>query len=648
MKIPGRDNPTSPLDQTTSVEEPSPKDSPTSAPSKKTLIEPDPVGAVPSIRPSEALVRQKSIAQQSIVAVRAQNPSSSKFGPEGPVSPQSQEGMAATAMVRTQLPRSPYGVTGAASNYKPLRVDVDKLGITHVRLQRRLGEVALFGEHVTAQIHPNGQVTFTGTPKAALDPLTPLEITPQKTPDQVLSTAQQTAHAHYGCTDKAHHAPPELVVVRDPSAEGGLRLAYHIRIADFQVQHEGQTEEPVTPHVIVDATSGDVIHHWNQLHRRHRKHGHTHEKHHHHIAAPSMSEPTEEVDGPQSPERDDFSSFIGAVQLQTTQTDKGFELKTPTGSVETRDANEADPNFAAGRFDIGKPFIDADDTWGGAEATTRIQTAVETHYASTTFVSFLKEVFGMKSIDNQGMKLNALTNIGRNYNNAFWFNDLIHIGHGDGRVFDRLSTIDIIGHELTHGITEKSANLIYDDQSGGLNESYSDVVGTLFEWWHTSQEGAREAGMPPFDWKLGEDTFTPTGSDEDALRFMDDPLADGRSLDHFSQYEDSVDVHFSSGIQNNAFYLAVEGGTHRLGGQVTGLKSVFGDDFTKAMDAAGQIWMRALLFYLRPASTFADARKATIQSAQDLFPNNQGVAQTLAEAWTAVGVDSQPPPQSIA
>ncbi|MEO1337453.1 MAG: M4 family metallopeptidase, partial [Myxococcota bacterium] len=306
-----------------------------------------------------------------------------------------------------------------------------------------------------------------------------------------------------------------------------------------------------------------------------------------------------EFDGPQAsptpvpiptpgpdPVRDDFSEFIGNVDLDTTEVNGGFVLRTEDGRVETRDARGQNDQTIAGRFDLTTPFFDNDDTWGGANAPKATKAAVETHHAATTFLDFLDGQFGLDSLDNRGMKIEAIANVGVDYNNAFWFDDTIHIGNGDDRVFSRLSTIDIVGHELAHGVTQKSADLIYAEQSGGLNESYSDIIGTAFEWWQTKQPGAEENGTLPFDWRVGEDSFTPGNGTGDALRYMNDPTRDGVSLDHASQYDpgnppftEATEVHRSSGIQNNAFYLAVEGGTHRLGGEVDGLRSVFDGDF---------------------------------------------------------------------
>ena len=695
----------------------------------------------------------------SAIAVRArlgQAAGPRGTGGSGPIDFDSAAGKSALQKVRAALPRSPTAVGGASSHYEPLRATVDDLGMTHIRLQRHMGGIPIFGEHVNAQIRPGGRVSFSGTPTEALAPQAPVfhDIEP------VAATAVQAARTmmqdEYSITDSASMQAATPVYWRHRRSDGtsSLRRAFHVQMADFSVSPVAAgRERPVLANCVVDAFSGEVLAHWDQLHRRHSAKARTalSLEQGSNVNAPvgpqsatvnlsfsrdltvdsallrlgtpsapgiehtwrgdvvikvtapdgtstefaphDANDSADDVSGvfdlsrafrgvrargswtvefsdrfagadggtvrrvdlalegpavtpppeaPPSGPGDDFAPFVGRVDLQTTTTDRGFELRTPDGRVETRDAQAQDPNRVAGRFDLGVPFTDADNTWGGTNATIREFAAIETHHSATTFLPFLEEVFNLDSLDDRGMKLEALSNVGVRFNNAFWFRDIFHIGHGDGRIFDRLSTVDIVAHELAHGITEKSANLIYDNQSGGLNESFSDIVGTMFEWWSARQPGAQEAGVLPFDWKVGEDTFTPQGPDDDALRSMKDPLSDGISIDHFGQYDDSVDVHFSSGIQNNAFYLAVQGGQHRLGGQVDGLRNVFGN-FDDAILAAGRVWMRALQFYLTPGSGFSDARVATDRAARDLFPDRPEVARTIDQAWTAVGVPDRRP-----
>lgn len=333
---------------------------------------------------------------------------------------------------------------------------------------------------------------------------------------------------------------------------------------------------------------------------------------------------------------DDVSPFTGTVQVPTSKAANGrYQLRDGTrgGGIETRDARGQSPNRVEGRFDRGVPFESVSDRWGGASATEAELTGMETQYFAAMMYDFLKEVFGFDSLDNRGRAIRALANVGIDFSNAFWFEDMFHVGTGDGRTSGRLSTVDIVGHELAHGVTDYSAGLIYEGESGGLNEGTSDILGVGLEWFLSK----RVADAPPFDWKVGEDTWTPS-IPGDALRNMRAPREDGVSIDHYADFRRGMPVHFSSGIANRFFHLLVEGGTHSRGGRVDGLKQAFDDDFDGAMQAGLRIWFRALQYYMTPSTDFAEARDATERAARDLYPDQPDVERNVSQAWEAVGV----------
>jgi hypothetical protein len=202
-------------------------------------------------------------------------------------------------------------------------------------------------------------------------------------------------------------------------------------------------------------------------------------------------------------------------------------------------------------------------------------------------------------------------------------------GDGDGVNFSPLVTLDIAGHEMTHGVIQYTANLVYLNESGALNESWADVFGAMLER-HVKGQSANT-------WLIGEQAYTP-GVAGDALRYMDDPhrapnfgaTADD-DPDHYSErYTGSGDnggVHINSGIANKAFYLVAQGGTHHLGGSMTGIGA----------DAAARIWFNALSF-MTTTTNFAGARTATLNAAAALYGSG-GVQHTaVAAAWCMVGV----------
>ncbi len=338
---------------------------------------------------------------------------------------------------------------------------------------------------------------------------------------------------------------------------------------------------------------------------------------------------------------DDRSEFYGNVEVPTTRTRAGiYELRDATrgGGIETLDAQNQEPEGVAGDFGAAKPMIDGNDKWAETTDPAAQQAGVDAHYTAAQFYDFLKTVFGRDSIDGKGMAIESMVHVGTRFVNAFYYQNVMHYGDGDGQRANTLTTLDIGGHEPAHGVTDHGPQLIYDGESGGLNEATSDIFGTGLEWFVSK-------GNPAvvFDWMLGEDTWTPS-KPGDALRYMDDPTQDGRSIDHYSKYDDSLDVHLSSGIANNFFTLLVQGGKNRTSGvQVDGLAKTDGADaeaFDRAMVKGLKIWYRALMYYMTPSTTFAQAREATVRAARDLYGDAPAVAQRVEEAWSAVGVEA--------
>jgi bacillolysin len=197
-----------------------------------------------------------------------------------------------------------------------------------------------------------------------------------------------------------------------------------------------------------------------------------------------------------------------------------------------------------------------------------------------------------------------------------------------GQWVDHLAgALDIVAHELTHGVTEYSSNLIYRGESGALNESFSDMMGTAIEFaYQTPGNGRGQA-----DYVLGEDAFVPGG-----IRAMHNPAVYG-DPDHYSvRYRgdgDNGGVHINSAIPNQVYYLAIEGGTNRTSGlSVQGVGTANRQQIEKAM-------YRAFVFMLPADATFSVARAATVQAARDLYGANSPAERALTEAWTALGVN---------
>jgi len=320
---------------------------------------------------------------------------------------------------------------------------------------------------------------------------------------------------------------------------------------------------------------------------------------------------------------DDTSLYSGKVDLATKQNADGtysLEDSTRGKGVVTLDAqNKQRPSGAT-------PIKDNNNVWGEATDPTRNKAAVDAHYGAQMTYDFMKNVLGRDSLDGKGEKLVSNVHINNNYVNAFWDGKQMNYGDGDGKQAGPLTTLDIAGHEIAHGLTERTAGLIYSGESGGLNEAFSDIMGTGVEWYASQKNQAVK-----FDWAVGEDAWTPNNGDAtDALRYMDDPTKDGYSVDHYSNYPKQTEVHGSSGIANNAFYLLANGGTNKTSGQKV--------DGGIGMEKGLKIYYRALAHYMTPSTTFAQAREATLKAATDLYGADSVEAQKVKQSWSAVGV----------
>ncbi|MDY7226850.1 M4 family metallopeptidase [Hyalangium rubrum] len=320
---------------------------------------------------------------------------------------------------------------------------------------------------------------------------------------------------------------------------------------------------------------------------------------------------------------DDVSLYSGTVDLSTKQNaDGSYSLDDSTRGkgVVTLDAQNKDE----ARNPVA--FNDTNNAWGEAGDNPRTKAAVDAHYGAQMTYDMYKNVLGRDSLDGKGEKLVSNVHIGTNFVNAYWDGEQMNYGDGNGKDAGPLTTLDIAGHEITHGLTERTAGLIYRGESGGLNEAMSDIMGTGVEWYASQQNAAVK-----FDWAVGEDAWTPTNGDpNDALRYMDDPTADGYSVDNYKNYPKQTEVHGSSGIANNAFYLLANGGTNKTSKQTV--------DGGIGMDKGLKIYYRALAHYMTPSTTFAQAREATIKAATDLFGATSTEVQKVKDSWAAVGV----------
>ncbi len=247
-----------------------------------------------------------------------------------------------------------------------------------------------------------------------------------------------------------------------------------------------------------------------------------------------------------------------------------------------------------------------------------------------TVYNCYSSLFGRDSINNAGATLISTVHHRVKYVNAFWNGTQMVYGDGDNVTATNLAnSLDVTAHELTHAVTDNESDLIYSGESGGLNESMSDIFGAVCEWYGDGKV------VSPKLWLIGDDVWTPA-TPGDALRYMANPTQDGVSLDYYPDYSSGVDVHYSSGISNLAFYLLSQGGTHPKGKTTTAVAGI-------GIEKAARIFYKANADIMTPSTTFEQAKIATEQAAQQLGYDAATIA-SVTSAWKAVGVGVPVPP----
>lgn len=272
-------------------------------------------------------------------------------------------------------------------------------------------------------------------------------------------------------------------------------------------------------------------------------------------------------------------------------------------------------------------FTDTDNTWNNVN-TAKDQYATDAHWGAEKTVDYLKAKFNRNSIDNNHFAIKSYVHYSRNYFNAFWDGSRMTYGDGSSTNGNKpLTALDVCAHEIGHGMTSKTANLVYQKESGALNEAFSDILGNSVEFWARPTKAS---------WKLGEDFSY-------VIRDMANPNAYGDPDTYGGTYwvnpnctpsstNDYCGVHTNSGVLNFWYYLLVNGGSGTndkgFAYNVTGI----------GLDKAAQIAYRTLTTYLTSTSTYANARTYSLQAAADLYGAGSAEVTQTTNAWNAVGV----------
>lgn len=492
--------------------------------------------------------------------------------------------------------RAAQRAIGNPDEFQVQKIDIDDLGMAHTRVRQAVNGIPVWEGEAIVHLKSDGTLsTVTDDLKEA--------IAVDTTPNFGEKQAFRAAVAMYeGKARQTDPATIELFVFRGADRD---HLVYRVETPRLD-----GTENTSAPVVFIDAHTGEKVFEYNNLQTG-----------------------------------TGVSLYSGTVTINTSSVGSTYYMEDLTRKMGTFNMNNTG-NTTTGTGGTQSRYTDTDDIWD----TTAQKAGVDAHWGARWTYDYYLNVHGRNGINGSGgpgvtaAAANSATSLitsrvhfGSNYNNAFWYQNMMTYGDGNGTTFSPLTTVDIAGHEMTHGVTEFTANLTYSNESGALNESMSDVFGAMVELY------SRGGTVTSDTWKIGEQAYTPNTAG-DALRYMNNPhLASNSGYtadddpDHYTERytgtADSGGVHINSGIPNHVFYLAAAGGTHHLSGvTVTGMGTT---------DAA-RIWYRALTTYMTSGTNFSAARTAMLNAATDLFGASSTQYTTVAKAWCAAGVGACP------
>jgi thermolysin len=467
--------------------------------------------------------------------------------------------------------------------------DPDFPGRRLLRFDQRLSGVRVFGAQLVQQVDGDGATLgVSGT----IDETLSLDVRPLLTPDQA---AREAVRAFP--TGAIVLGEPELVVLNHP---GRPVLAWTLWV---RLDHRLER-------VFVDAREGGIAHRYSDLRTE---------------AAVGLGSG---VWGDRKKVSAD--SFAGGFRAEDRLRPPALTTYDLHGSLAA--AGEA---LSTGRIDPALVATEAENEWTDGAV-------VDAHvYAGWTYDCYF-ERHRRRGIDGHDLAVRSVVHfVPRSYDfaNAFWdpFSSAMYYGDGDAEFAAFSGALDVVAHELTHGVTQYTWAAIYEGEAGALDESFSDVMATGAEFFHQPAGTGRLRA----DYFLGEDLAWRFDPPRTAVRSMENPsLFCSASLgqcdpDHYSRrYRGTADnggVHHNSGIPNQAFYLLAEGGVNRTSGRrVAGLGA-------GGREKAERVFYRGFTAYLTPSATFEDARAATIRAARDLY--GDAAAAETASAWSAVGVE---------
>ncbi|MEZ4364132.1 MAG: M4 family metallopeptidase [Kofleriaceae bacterium] len=458
----------------------------------------------------------------------------------------------------------------------------DDQGVTHVRFAQTHRGVPVFEGEVITHVDAAGQVTETSALRAIGD----LSVVPVITQAHAAQLARQAPFA----AGRASEAVSLLQILPRGERSAVDRLTWHVMLRGEDAAG------PMHWDVFVDAHSGKVVWAFDSL---------------------------------------ETSAAIGLGKTAFTG-DNALDTDSSGGTFLLRDLTRGGGNYTCDKN--GKTnspqctIIDrANNIFGNnqPDLSDRATAGADAHFGLQATWDYYLGTFGRNGIDGAGTTTFSRVHYGRNYQNAFWSDSCFCMTYGDGgTTFMPLVSLDVAGHEMSHGVMSTEANLTYSGESGGLNESNSDIFGTMVEYAVNSTDD-----VP--DYLIGERIFRAnyaggTYVNNAALRYMDDPARDGRSPACWSSGLGSLDVHYSSGPNNHMFYLLAEGGVSKCNGNtVAGI----------GRDHAARIWYKAVTDFMTASTNYAGARAAALSAATALYGAGSADVAAVAAAYAAINVN---------
>lgn len=577
---------------------------------------------------SPSIAFQKPVAGQPMLKALVSEANGTPYWIEGEYPMAADKGLDANVKDYLEAVEPVLKLKNPSEELKSVKVETDALGFTHVRLQQEWKGVPVYGAEAILHQKNGAFYLFNGRffPSPAISDLTPgisetaagkivLDHVAGLTTVKNLSDLEKKLVA----ADKQTEA---TLVVYFPEKKGEkAHLAWHV---------------VATPNItsrydyFVDAQTGEILHSHSNLCKLHP-----------HLSSrtspPSPLSPHSSPlrpeappllppDGPAEADANDLFGISRHIHTYSFSNvfymiDASRSMFRPAqssfpddaaGVVWTLDAQNTSPennNFQATHLTT------TNNNWGGK------QKAVSAHFFGGEAFKYFEDTHQRNSINGEGGTIISLINVvesdGSQMDNAFWNGAAMFYGNGNQGFSSPLcKSLDVAGHEMSHGVIQATANLEYMDESGALNESFADVFGAM---------------MDRSDWKMGEDVVNPAFFPSGALRDLSDPHNGGNSLNdngwqpaHYSERytgsEDNGGVHINSGIPNKAFFL-------------------FANHASVGKDIAEKVYYRALSQYLTKSSIFIDCRNAVVQAAADLHGGaNSAVANAAKAAFDAVGI----------